>query len=143
MRWMAMSLLLLNSSLVNGEPIIIPHGSLMPHDNGHNKLIGIATPSLGAHHTEAWHSSIAVGAQTPSHTHAAEEIVILQTGTLEAIVGSKSSSCSAPCTIILPAGAAHKLRNIGSVATSHYLIMPSKSKIFDSDGNEMNLPWRN
>jgi quercetin dioxygenase-like cupin family protein len=142
MYWIIWYLLLIGASLALAEPIVIPHGSLTGYGNNNNSLTGIATPSLGAVESEVWHSSIAVGSETPFHAHAAEEIVILLNGTLEATVENKSSSCAAPCTIILPAFKKHKLKNIGGVPTSHYLVMPSKSKIFDNNNEEMNLPWR-
>jgi len=135
-------LLLLISNFVFAEAIIVPHASLTPHGNSQNTLTGVATPSLGATQSEIWHSSIAVGSETPLHTHEAEEIVILLAGKLQANVGDKLSSCEAPCTIILPANESHTLKNIGEIPTNHYLVMPIKSKILDANHKEMNLPWR-
>lgn len=68
--------------------------------------------------------------------------MILLKGKLEAIVEGKSAICEAPCTIILPALKKHILKNVGEVPTSHYLVMPTKSIISDSSGQEMQLPWR-
>jgi quercetin dioxygenase-like cupin family protein len=133
-------LLLSHSSL--SEAIVIPHGSLMAYEKNNNKLTGVATPSHGAVQSEIWHSSIAVGSETPLHTHEAEEIVILLAGRMQAVVGKELSSCDAPCTIILPANESHILKNIGDIPTNHYLVMPIKSKIFDAHSNEMVLPWR-
>lgn len=133
---------LLIGNLAFAEAITIPHASLTPYGNSQNTLTGLATPSLGATQSEIWHSSIGVGSETPLHTHEAEEIVILLAGRMQAIVGDKLSRCDAPCTIILPANESHMLKNIGDVPTNHYLVMPIKSKILDTQGKEMLLPWR-
>lgn len=135
-------LVLLFAPTVFAEAIIVPHGTLKSFGNSQNTLTGVATPSLGATQSEIWHSSIGVGLETPLHTHEAEEIVILLAGKLQATVENNISNCDAPCTIILPANKSHVLKNIGEIPTSHYLVMPIKSKILDADNNEMTLPWR-
>lgn len=135
--------LLLASAWVSAEATVIEHSKLRSYENNGNKLTGVATPSLGAIKSEVWHSSIAPGSETPPHTHATEELVILVKGTLEAtVLDEGSSKCSAPCTIILEANKHHRLKNVGNEPTSHYLIMRPKSKIFDDAHQEMTLPWR-
>jgi|SRR5580704_16082333 quercetin dioxygenase-like cupin family protein len=113
MHWMIWCSSLLTTFFAIAEPIVIPHRSLIEHGNNQNVLTGVATPSLGAQESEVWHSRIAVGSETPFHTHVAEEIVVLVEGELQATVGEKSLSCSAPCTIILQANKQHMLKNIG------------------------------
>lgn len=131
------------ANIVAANAVVISHERLARFENSGNQLTGIATPQLGAHQSEVWRASISSGSQTPVHTHRAEEIVILLLGTLEAVIEGQSERCNAPCAIVLPANKEHYLKNVGEIATDHLLIMPSKSKIVDSKGDEMTLPWRN
>ncbi len=142
MSWLISGLFTLLSSLVFADPVIIPHDQLRSYPNNGNSLTGIATTPLGATESEVWQASIAVDSETPLHTHAAEEIVILQAGDIEATVDGSSSICSAPCTIILPANKQHKLKNVGPIPTNHILVMPARSKVYDENKQEMFLPWR-
>ena len=142
MRWMFLISWLLFSVVLSAEPIVISHSELQSYKLNGNTLTGIATPSLGANDSEVWQSSIDVGSQTPLHTHETEEIVILVAGEIDAVVENKSIRCSAPCTIILPANKQHQLKNCGTIPTNHFLVMPGKSKIIDSNSKEMILPWR-
>lgn len=142
MRWLFCAVIMFLAQWSFGEAIVVPHGPLKAYEKNKNTLTGVATPSLGAKQSEVWHSSIEVGSETPVHTHSHEEIVILLKGKLEAVVEDKHSVCEAPCTIILPALQKHILKNVGEVPTSHYLVMPAKSTISDSTGQDMQLPWR-
>src|SRR5262249_23737266 len=128
---------------LSAEILAIPHGPLQSFTHNGNTITGVATSSLGAQQSEVWHASIAAHSETPLHTHAAEEIVIVVKGSLEAQFKDSSQQCSAPCTIILPAHSEHRLKNIGDEPTSHYLIMPLKSTIVDENKQEMTLVWRN
>lgn len=136
-------LLLLGNLCAFAHPITIPHQTLKTYSHEQNSLMGIATPSLGAVESEVWQSSIGVDNETPFHMHSREELIILVAGELKATVGDESSTCAAPCTIVLPANIKHKLENTGTIPTMHYAIMPSKSKIYDDEQKEMHLPWRN
>ena len=136
----ALVFLLSNFSYADG--IIVLHSNLSSTTNNNNTIMGIATPSLGAKDSEIWRSQIEINSKTPLHQHEAEEIVVLLSGTLEAEVNGKSVSCTAPCTIILPANEPHMLKNIGDIPTDQILIMKSQSKISDQSGQEMQLPWR-
>lgn len=48
----------------------------------------------------------------------------------------------APATLICPANVPHQLINIGEEPTDQILVIGIDSKIFDSGGKEMFLPWR-
>ncbi len=97
---------------------------------------------MGSHEFEIWRASIAVGSRTPKHTHETEEVFVLLQGEVIAMIGEKEVRCKAPATLICPANVPHQLINVGEESTDQILVIGIDSKIFDSSGKEMLLPWR-
>ncbi len=132
-----------SAAAVNGaEGIVVAHESLRHFENNGNDLVGIATPSLGSREHEVWRSTIAVGSQTPRHTHESEEIFVFLRGTGRAEVGGKVTEFSAPATVIAPAHVPHQFFNTGSEPTDAIVIVRLGSTIVDAQGVPLQLPWR-
>lgn len=121
---------------------VVEHATLRQFEMMGNFMTGLATPSLGAKTIEVWKASTAVGAATPVHRQDAEEIVVVLTGQGEAHAAGQVSPFRAPCTLILPGNQLHQLKNTGTETMDAIAVVPIGSKVFDAEGNEMPLPWR-
>ena len=68
---------------------------------------------------------------------------IVLKGHILAIVGDQEYHCIAPSTLICPANIPHQLINVGDEPSDQILILGIDLKISDSEGKELQLPWRN
>lgn len=130
------------STLCAEDNFAFPHDEIKQYSMHGNFQKGLATKGMGSHEFEIWRSSIAVGSKTPRHTHETEEVFILLKGEVIAMIGEKEVRCKAPATLICPANIPHQLINVGEEPTDQILVIGIDSKIFDSSGKEMLLPWR-
>lgn len=124
------------------EKYLFPHDSIPEHSVYGNHYKGIATKSMGATEFEMWKSSISVGSKTPLHVHETEEVFVILKGHILAIIGEKEIHCHAPATLICPANIPHQLINVGEVPTEQILVLGIGSKISLTNGQEIQLPWR-
>lgn len=127
---------------VSSEAQVIRHDDLKAFGNNGNKLTGIATKAHGAASYEVWRTSVAVGSQTPPHSHESEEVFIFLKGKGKAVIGDKEFTFEAPATVIAPAGVPHQFFNTGEVPTDAIVVVGIDSAIYDKEGNAMQLPWR-
>ncbi len=130
------------ASFVSAEEYVFPHKDIKQYSMHGNFQKALASKEMGARNFEIWRASIAVGSKTPVHSHATEEVFILLQGEILARIGDKDVRCSAPATLICPAGIPHQLINVGEMPTDQILVLGIDSKIFDQTGAEMLLPWR-
>ncbi|MGH9508305.1 MAG: cupin domain-containing protein [Terriglobales bacterium] len=121
---------------------VVEHAKLKEFEMMGNFITGLATPSRGAKTLEVWQAGMAPSAASPLHRHDAEEIVVVLTGQGEAHAAGEVARFRAPCTLILPGNQLHQLRNTGAERLEAIAVVPIGSKVFDADGNEMVLPWR-
>jgi mannose-6-phosphate isomerase-like protein (cupin superfamily) len=105
-----------------------------------NHMYGLATPRRGAREVEVW---LDPEAETPAHSHSAEEIVVVLRGRGEVRrIGAETVTFEAPCTLTLPALELHQIANTGREILELIAAMPAGSRIYDQYGIEMALPWR-
>lgn len=121
---------------------IVSHSTIQEFELMGNLLSGLATPSRGARKLEVWQFTIAPDAATPVHRHSDEEIVVVFKGSGAAHADGQAHSFESPCTLILPGDQLHQLVNTGADRMEGIAVVPIGSKVFDADGNEMVLPWR-
>jgi quercetin dioxygenase-like cupin family protein len=121
---------------------VYPHDQIPQYSMHGNFQKGLATKSMGAKEFEIWRASIAVGSRTPKHVHETEEVFIILKGEILAVIGDREYHCKAPATLICPAHIPHQLINVGDEPTDQILVLGVDSKIFDSTGAVMELPWR-
>jgi mannose-6-phosphate isomerase-like protein (cupin superfamily) len=121
---------------------VTAHAALPSYENHGNTLRGIATATSGARNYEVWRTSVAVGSATPPHSHQSEEVFIFLQGKGKARIGDQEYTFEAPATVVAPANVPHQFFNIGNVPTDAIVVVGVGSKIWDSAGNEMHLPWR-
>jgi mannose-6-phosphate isomerase-like protein (cupin superfamily) len=108
-----------------------------------NHMYGLATLSRGARQVEVWLSRIDPEAETPTHSHSTEEVVVVLRGRGEARrIGAETITFEAPCTLVLPAFELHQITNTGRETLEAIATMPAGSRIYDRYGVEMALPWR-
>jgi quercetin dioxygenase-like cupin family protein len=134
--------LLAFSSLFSEETLVHSHGDIKQYSMHGNFQKGLATKAMGAKEFEVWRASIAVGSKTPLHVHETEEVFIVLSGKIRAIIGDEEFECIAPATLICPANIPHQLVNIGDEPTDQILVLGIDSKIHNASGQEMTLPWR-
>lgn len=104
--------------------------------------INIRNISAGATEFEVWRSSIGPHARTPKHWHDSEEVFVFYQGKGIAHIGDREIPFEAPCTLVLPPGIEHQIINTESEPTDHVVIIKAHSKIYNSNNEEMGLPWR-
>jgi quercetin dioxygenase-like cupin family protein len=121
---------------------IVNHRDLPAFELQGNLMIGVATPSRGAEQVEVWYTTLAPGAATPLHVHAAEEIVVVLRGRGQIRIGEACMTFEAPCTLIAPQGVSHQILNTGGDPLEAVAAMPLRSSISTADGEELSLPWR-
>lgn len=121
---------------------LVQHSDVREFELMGNFMSGLATPSRGARQLEVWWAKTAPGAATPPHRHTDEEVIVFLRGRGEAHAGGNTVRFEAPCTLILPANELHQLVNTGTEILEAIAVVPIGSKVFDADGNEMPLPWR-
>lgn len=108
-----------------------------------NHMRGLATQSRGARQIEVWSSTVEAGQSTPIHSHNAEEVIVILKGKGEARrIGIETIQFEGPCTLILPGNERHQMANTGTEPYESIAVVPIGSKIFDENGVEMALPWR-
>ena len=123
--------------------IVTRLAQIQPFELSGNVMYGLATPARGARQTEVWLSRIQPEAETPVHSHSAEEVIVVLRGRGEARrIGQETLTFEAPCTIILPAHELHQVANTGRETLEIVAALPLGSKVFDEHGVEMMLPWR-
>lgn len=140
-KFLILSLITL-SSLFAEKSSVYPHDDIKQYSMHGNFQKGVATKAMGAKEFEVWKASIAVGSQTPLHTHETEEVFVVLKGKIRAIIGNQEFECVAPATLICPANVPHQLINIGDEPTEQILVLGIDSKIRNAHGEEMKLPWR-
>ncbi len=121
---------------------VVDHAKLKEFGMMGNLMSGLATPSHGAKTLEVWKGTTAPGASTPLHRHDAEEVIVVLTGEGEALAAGEVARFRAPCTLILPGNQLHQLTNTGAEPMEAIAVVPIGSKVFDAEGKEMPLPWR-
>jgi quercetin dioxygenase-like cupin family protein len=121
---------------------VIEHKGLKKFNMNGNSIKGLSTKFHGAKEFEVWKSQMGPGKSTPLHKHSSEEVFIILKGRVEVKVGDKVSIAQAPATIIAPANINHQIKNIGKTPTEQIVILGIDSKVWNSKGEELNLPWR-
>lgn len=121
---------------------VIKHDEVQPFEMNGNQLRGIATLGTGAEQFEVWRSNVAVGSSTPRHRHSSEEVFVFLRGKGRAVIGDEEIEFEAPCTLVAPKDVPHQYWNTGDVTTDAIVIIGIGSKIWNQDGELMNLPWR-
>ncbi len=121
---------------------VIRHEDVQVFEMNGNQLRGIATLGTGAEQFEVWRSNVAVGSSTPHHRHDSEEVFVFLRGKGRAVIGDEEIEFEAPCTLVAPAGVSHQYWNTGDVETDAIVIIGIGSKIWNQDGELMDLPWR-
>ncbi len=76
-----------------------------------------------------------------SHTHSAEEVVLILQGEAEAVVGQERGRLSEGGMVVIPAGVAHDVYNVGEVTLRVVGFFPSAAVVtmFDEPLAPMNL----
>jgi quercetin dioxygenase-like cupin family protein len=107
-----------------------------------NFMQGLATPSRGASEVMVWRTRVTPGGGPPVHTHDREEVVVIVsgTGTFEEEDGTVQAFGPGD-TLFAPPGVVHELKADDGVAVEWIACMPTGTKTFRADGEELPTPW--
>jgi quercetin dioxygenase-like cupin family protein len=97
-----------------------------------NFMQGLATPSRGAREVMVWRTRVAPGGGPPVHKHDHEEVVVIVSGTGTFLEEDGTSQPFAP---------GDTLKAVAGVAVEWIACMPSGTKTFKPDGDELTTPW--
>lgn len=107
-----------------------------------NYMQGLATPSRGSAEVMVWRTRVAPGGGPPVHKHDRDEVVVIVsgTGTFSEADGPREPYGPGD-TIFAPAGVPHELLADEGVAVEWIACMPTGTKTFREDGEELPTPW--
>ena len=112
------------------------------HERFGNFMQGLATPSRGAREVMVWRTRVAPGGGPPVHKHDHEEVVVIVSGTGTFVEEDGAVHQYGPGdTLIAPAGVVHELKADDGVAVEWIACMPTGTKTFTADGEELPTPW--
>ena len=107
-----------------------------------NFMQGLATPSRGASEVMVWRTRVAPGGGPPVHKHDHEEVVVIVSGTGTFVEEDGTVHAYGPGdTLFAPAGVVHELKADDGVAVEWIACMPTGTKTFRPDGEELPTPW--
>ncbi|MCI0382308.1 MAG: cupin domain-containing protein [Chlamydiae bacterium] len=136
------SILICSALFAESQPLCYSHSDLKQFSLHGNYQKSLCSKAMGAKQFEVWRASLSIGSKTPKHVHETEEVFIVLKGKIRAIIGDEEVICEAPATLICPANTPHQLINIGEEPTDQILVLGLDSKIYNAEGEEMQLPWR-
>ena len=124
-------------------PMSLSHDADVPaFERFGNFMQGLATPSRGAHEVMVWRTRVAPGGGPPVHKHDHEEVVVIVSGTGTFAEADGIVQHFGPGdTLLAPAGAVHELKADDGVAVEWIACMPSGTRTFRADGDELPTPW--
>jgi mannose-6-phosphate isomerase-like protein (cupin superfamily) len=105
----------------------------------HQTLVGAADCVAD---TEIWMQTLDADAETPTHQHDCDEVVVVNRGKGVCHTSDNEISFDADSTLIIPAGTIHKICNTGE-ETMHLIATfnATPAKVMTPEGNPINLPW--
>lgn len=107
-----------------------------------NFMQGLATPRRGVVEVMVWRTRVAPGGGPPVHKHDHEEVVVVVSGTGTFVEEDGTVHPFGPGdTIFAPAHSVHELKADDGVAVEWIACMPSGTKTFKPDGEELTTPW--
>ncbi|MEY4514034.1 MAG: hypothetical protein RLZZ450_6156, partial [Pseudomonadota bacterium] len=72
------------------------------HELPHARFTSLATPSRGSRETSVWRVELDPSVQTATHSLTREEIFIVLSGTVRAVIGGEASDARAGDAIVVP-----------------------------------------
>lgn len=124
-------------------PMSLSHDSDVPaFERFGNFMQGLATPSRGATEVMVWRTRVAPGGGPPVHKHDHEEVVVIVSGTGTFVEEDGAVQHFGPGdTLFAPSGSVHELKADEGVAVEWIACMPTGTKTFKADGEELPTPW--
>ncbi len=89
-----------------------------------------------------WRQSLAAGAATPPHRHDCDEVVLCLGGSGEVEIDGAAHRFGADCTVVLPRGVVHRIRNAGARPLEILGIFAATPvAAYLPDGGAIDIPW--
>ncbi|HEU4327523.1 MAG TPA: cupin domain-containing protein [Roseiflexaceae bacterium] len=108
---------------------------------GGNTSRGLATPSRGAREVSVVRQRQGPGGSNPLHRHDREEVMVQCTGSVTVEVAGETVALLPGDTLVIPAGAEHRIRNSGDTDAEWLLVAPAGVRFFSAAGEEMRPAW--
>jgi quercetin dioxygenase-like cupin family protein len=108
---------------------------------GANASAAVATPSRGASEVSVIRQRQQPGGSNPPHTHDREEVMVMLLGGIDVTINAETNALTEGDTVIIPAGATHRIVNAGAEPAEWLLIAPAGVRFFHADGAEGTPPW--
>jgi len=105
----------------------------------HRTLAGTAA---GLSQLSVWRQSMQPGAATPVHRHDCEEVILVESGRGELVIGTRRHRFEARTTLVVPPNVDHQLVNAGGETLRTVAIFAmTPVRVVGSDGRPLSLPW--
>jgi quercetin dioxygenase-like cupin family protein len=108
---------------------------------GGNRAGSVVTPSRGATEISVIRQTQRPGGSNPLHRHDREEAMTMLAGRITVSSDGQAQELLAGDTVVIPAGTAHQIANMGDETAEWLLIAPAGIRFFHADGDEARPAW--
>ena len=121
----------------------IKHGAALP-PSGIPGIFHLTVASCDTGQSvSVWRQRIDAAHGTPPHRHLCDEVVTVQRGSADLLVGGTHRRLATGDTVVLPANADHQILNAGTEPLELIAVFnESPVQTEAPDGTAMDLPWR-
>jgi quercetin dioxygenase-like cupin family protein len=110
------------------------------HQLPHARFTSLATPSRGSRETSVWRVQLEPSVETATHSLTREEIFIVLSGTVRALIAGEQSDAHAGDAIVVPRDTKVRLSCVGGAAEV-ICCLPVGGKARLEDGPLFTPPW--
>ena len=119
---------------------VIPAPQVFTHELPNARFFSLATPSRGSRETSVWRVQLTPSTQTPPHSLTREEIFVVLSGTVRAVIDGSASDAHPGDAIVVPKDAEVVLSCVGQGAEV-LCCLPVGGQARLQDGQLFTPPW--
>lgn len=102
----------------------------------------LANADSGLERLSVWRQTIAPGVATPVHRHACEEVVVVESGSGELVMGGQVRPFGPDSTLVVAPDVVHQIVNTGSEPMRLVAVLSTTPvRVESADGAPIDLPW--
>ena len=127
---------------VGTEVSVIRNNELPVHKVPRIRTRVLVDGSRGAASTAIWEQWIDLGGHIPVHYHDTEEVLVINSGSIELFLAGETRIFHEPLTIVVPSGILHGLKPASDEQVHLLAMFPTADPvIFAEDGSRRPMPW--
>jgi len=119
---------------------VLPAPSAFTHALPHARFTSLATPRRGSRETSVWRVDLEPSVETATHSLTREEIFVVLSGTVRAVIDGEASDARAGDAIVIPRDTEVSLSCVGGAAQV-LCCLPVGGRARIKDGPLFTPPW--